>query len=347
MDKQIIAPPQTIQRREQYNSLNGLRAIAAICIVVMHVQANMPIKPDFGWVSEIIGSFSMFILLFMIISAFSMCCGYYGRVKNNQISPNDFYKKRAKRILPFFALMTVIDVILEHNISSLLEGFSNLTLFFNFFQADIKVIGVGWFIGVICVFYMLFPCFVMLMDNKTRALATVVVSIILTSIAVNYFNIDFRGNFSLYFPFFAIGGLIYVCRKDIIKITSSHYLFTLLGCLIITCLYFAMGASDPLMKRMEQLLMFSAWTIFAISKDNIVLNNKVMNFLSGISMEIYLCHMMFFRVVQKSHVMDIWSNTNLNYIIACILTLIGACAFSYIVKYKCINILISKSYSKK
>jgi peptidoglycan/LPS O-acetylase OafA/YrhL len=39
----------------------------------------------------IISSLGMFVLLFMIISAFSMCCGYYDRIKNNLISPKAFY----------------------------------------------------------------------------------------------------------------------------------------------------------------------------------------------------------------------------------------------------------------
>ena len=188
----------------------------------MHVQANMTDKPILGYVSSpIISSLGMFVLLFMILSAFSMCCGYYERVKKRLITPNEFYTRRARRILPFFAVMTIIDVIFEHNLSSVCEGFSNLTLFFNFFQREIKVIGVGWFIGVVCVFYMIFPCFVALMDNKKRAVIVSVISVILTILAVDYFKIDYRENFSLYFPFFAVGGLIYLYREDIIKLVSK------------------------------------------------------------------------------------------------------------------------------
>ena len=37
----------------------------------------------------------------MIISAFGMCCGYYNKIENNEISVNEFYKKRFQKILPF------------------------------------------------------------------------------------------------------------------------------------------------------------------------------------------------------------------------------------------------------
>lgn len=304
----------------------------------MHVQANMTDKPILGYVSSpIISSLGMFVLLFMILSAFSMCCGYYERVKKRLITPNEFYTRRARRILPFFAVMTIIDVIFEHNLSSVCEGFSNLTLFFNFFQREIKVIGVGWFIGVVCVFYMIFPCFVALMDNKKRAVIVSVISVILTILAVDYFKIDYRENFSLYFPFFAVGGLIYLYREDIIKLVSKVYLAVFLLCSLVTITYFVVPIRDPLTLRLGQLVLFSCWTCFAIAKDNNVLSNKVAKFISGISMEIYLCHMLVFRVAQKFHITDLTSNIAANYVLVCIFTLVGASIFAYIVKYKIIN----------
>lgn len=57
----------------------------------MHVQANMTVKPSDNFLtSEVIPWFTNFTLLFMIISAFSMCCGYYERVKSGAITPAKF-----------------------------------------------------------------------------------------------------------------------------------------------------------------------------------------------------------------------------------------------------------------
>lgn len=331
-----IFPP-----RERFESLDGLRAIAAFGIVIMHVQANMTDRPILGYVtSTIISSLSMLILLFMILSSFSMCCGYYEKIKNRQITPNEFYTKRVKRILPFFAVMTIIDVIVEHNFSSICEGLSNITLFFNFFQRDIKVIGVGWFIGVVCMFYLLFPCFVALMDNKKRAVIVTFMSVILTCISIDYYKIDNKENFSLYFPFFAIGGLIYIYRKEIINLVSMAYSFVFFICLIITIVYFAVPINDPLILRLEKLILFSSWTCFAIAKDNIILSNKFVKFVSNISMEIYLCHMLVFRIAEKLQITDLTSNIAVNYLLVCIFTMVGASVFSYIVKYKLINRVI-------
>lgn len=42
----IIVPPISAKVRENYSSLDGLRAYAAVGIVLMHVQANLMIKPS-------------------------------------------------------------------------------------------------------------------------------------------------------------------------------------------------------------------------------------------------------------------------------------------------------------
>ena len=66
---------------------------------------------------------------------------------------------------------------------------------------------------------------------------------------------------------------------------------------------------------------------------DIVLNNKVAKYQSGISMEIYLCHMMFFRVASMLHLDKFIHNNDMLYVATCIATLIGAICFSHVIKY--------------
>lgn len=97
-----LTPPISGIARENYASLDGLRAYAAIGIVMMHVQANIAVKPSVNVLTEkVIPWFTDFTLLFMVISAFSMCCGYYDKVKNGEITPAKFYAKRYHRTWPF------------------------------------------------------------------------------------------------------------------------------------------------------------------------------------------------------------------------------------------------------
>lgn len=124
----------------------------------------------FGLTSNVISFTGDFVLMFMMVSAFSMCCGYFERFRvygtstplsmnpgfmDSGVKPinlNDFYRKRYKRVLPFFGLLKMIDVALcaasEHLhmtdtlIGELWEAFANFTLAFGLIPGnDISVIG--------------------------------------------------------------------------------------------------------------------------------------------------------------------------------------------------------------
>ena len=126
----------------------------------MHVLSNISVKPSENYVTkELIPFFTDFTLLFMMVSGFSVCCGYYQRIKEGTITPTKFYKKRYARILPFFAILCLIDLAVSPSIGSLYEAITNMTLCFGLLppSTDIHVIGVGWFLGVVFLFYMLFP----------------------------------------------------------------------------------------------------------------------------------------------------------------------------------------------
>lgn len=95
-----------------------------------------------------------------------MCCGYYEKIKNSRISANDYYTKRDKRIWPYFALLYLVGLAFDRTIGGVWQTFADLTLCFNLLpNPDIKIIGVGWFIGLIFLFYIMFPFFVYLIDN--------------------------------------------------------------------------------------------------------------------------------------------------------------------------------------
>lgn len=98
MTVNAITPHESSVNRENYSCLDGLRGYAAIGIVMTHVLANIRVKPDMGILTEgVIPWFTNFTLLFMIISASSMCCGYYERIKTGTITLEKFYTKRYQR----------------------------------------------------------------------------------------------------------------------------------------------------------------------------------------------------------------------------------------------------------
>lgn len=331
--------------RERYDNINALRGISAIGIAMMHYLANLKQTPDMGWIgSELISRFGMLIFLFFIISAFSLCCGYYERIKTGAITPNDFYAKRYKRIFPFFALLCLLDVSLNFSKESLAEAFMNCTLVFNLLpNPDIKVIGVGWFLGTVFVFYMLFPFFVFLLDNKRRAWMVLGISLIINFLCQEYFfkspfidsnSYSPKWNILYIAPFLFVGGIIFLYKDQLGICARRKYMLTI--AIGVTILYFLLPLSKSshwnLINLIPLLVVFTLWLIYAIGPRHWWMQNRVMNFLSNISMEIYLCHMVMFRAVEKIHLERFIKDNILLYIVTCIIGIGLTILFSYYVK---------------
>ena len=63
-----------------------------------------------------------------------------------------------------------------------------------------------------------------------------------------------------------------------------------------------------------------------------VLENRVTKFFSGVSMEIYLSHMVIFRVVEKLKLNRILGNSWLQYIVTSVLVIAGATVFAVVMQ---------------
>ena len=142
-------------QKERYEGIDGLKAYAIIGIALMHVLANGEYRMG-GFVFErFIPSFTNLVFLFMMVSGFGMCCGYYQKIVDQKISVEDFYKKRYIKIWPYFALLCALDFVISPSKESLFEVFANLTLCQGLLpQVNISVIGVSLDISShFCVLY--------------------------------------------------------------------------------------------------------------------------------------------------------------------------------------------------
>lgn len=346
----------------KYSSLDGLRAYAALGIVIMHVQATVADTPTGGFLFDIfIPSLTHFVYLFILISAFAMCCGYYDKIKNGDITPNDFYVKRYKRLLPFFALLVFVDTVVPHSpnkfelehmagematgstaiLQSLYDAFAELTLAFNLLPNPKPPIGVAWFLGVIFLFYMLFPYFVFMMDNKKRAWVSLGFCYLFSFMAVDYFLTDKFINWEMTrhsivydAPFLALGGVIFLYKDTISKFVRNKHWVVLLLCWLFTCLFwFIPEIQKGFLFVVILTIVTASWLCYAIGTNGIVLNNRITKYLSGISMEIYLCHMACFRVVGYLHLPNYIDNIYAVYFVSCALTILIAIVVSHVSKY--------------
>lgn len=155
-----------ISSNNRYENLDGLKVIAAFGIVAMHVSSNMghPLTSEIA--TNVIGSMTHFVKLFLILSGFGMCCGYYEKFKRGA-NLNAFYSRRFAKNLPFFALLVCIDTLLSIKTVLCRDVFASLTMAFNLMPShEMSVIGVGWTLGVIFAFYLMFPFYVFLLSTK-------------------------------------------------------------------------------------------------------------------------------------------------------------------------------------
>ena len=316
-------------RNTRYDALDGVRAISAIGIVLMHVLANGNYNLRGFLFEKLIPSFTNLVFLFMVISAFSMCCGYYEKVRENKLPLDTFYKKRFLKILPFFGLLSLMDVVISPSRGSVLELLANLTLCFGFLPhaGNISVIGVGWFLGVIFVFYIIFPFYCCLIGTKWRAWMALALTYLFNVICAAYFGIS-RNNIVYDAVYLILGGLIYLYRDPLSVFSERHRVLS--GALVIgsMVIYFTVGSYV-----MPTLCLCGAILVYAIGiRTKGILMNRYAKFLSSISLEIYLCHMVFFRILERMGLTRCFESDVASFVLASVLTLTGAMIFAVAVQ---------------
>lgn len=246
--------------RKHYDAIDGLRTIACFGIVLMHVRANNAYDISGFVYDKLIVSFTNFVFLFMVISAFGMCCGYFDKVLNSQISLETFYFKRYSKILPFFAFLVLIDIMMSPSKAALVEGFADVTLLFGLFPNDISVIGVGWFLGLIFAFYLIFPFYCVLIKTNERAWAAFIISLLLNYIGGSYFDIG-RTNIIYCLCYLIAGGLIYLYRKELEQFSSKYRWISFEAIIVTVVFYFFIGGNTITM-----LLISVSMLIYALGR---------------------------------------------------------------------------------
>lgn len=209
------------------------------------------------------------------------------------------------------------------SLPSVYEGFADLTLLFGFLPSDITVIGVGWFLGLIFVFYLCFPFFCVLLENKRRAWIAFGVSLLYNLACTQYFEVG-RKNILYSACFFLAGGLLYLYREQIAGLNRWG---VLVGVWAAVILYFIIGGNAVMCLAVSVFLL-----PYAILARGGVFQNPAAKFFSGISMEIYLSHMVIFRGIEKLGLNRRFGTGWLQYLVTVVLVIGCTCVFSVVMK---------------
>lgn len=287
--------------RKRYFSIDGLRAISCFAIIAMHIQANASYQIS-GWLYDTaIPSWTQLVTLFIMISGFSMCAGYLEAFQSGSCNLETFYKRRYAKILPFFGFLILIALVIEHELVTLYEGTVELTLLHGLLpNNDVSVIGVCWTLGVIFLFYLLFPAYSVLLKSKKRAWIALGIAIWVAFVCEQHFygpefvtkSFTPRHNFLYYLPVFIAGGLIYLYRDALVRFALRF-----------------------------------RWLMYAVAVDSKFLGSKPMKYFSGISMEMYLAQMVIFRALEKLKLLYVFGNGWLGFAAAFVMEIAGLVVF--------------------
>lgn len=202
---------------------------------------------------------------------------------------------------------------------------------------DMSVIGVCWTLGVIFVYYFMFPFYVFLLSTKRRAWFTVIICFVLNWCCCNYYKSVGEtdgANFLLLAVYFVVGGVLYLYKDHIQeKVNRVPTFAVILVTAVITMAWYLIPAKEfSLFFIVETVIMFAMWMVFAISQPMKLLGNSITKTLSQVSLEVYLSHMMIFRIVEKVGIESRINNGNIAYIVVLFLTGVLTIAFAVIAK---------------
>ncbi|MCX7511738.1 acyltransferase family protein [Levilactobacillus brevis] len=292
-----------------YDGVNGLKVFGCFAIIIMHnlVNANIRLNPI---ANMVIRSWTNLVFLFFIVSAFGLCCGYYERFHSGKVNLEYFYRRRYGKIVPFFFFLLLIAFLIQHTKENIFEELMESTLLFGFLPNNhLQTMGISWTLGVIFAFYLIFPFFTVVVSNKIRIWSALVISLIIDGLCDVYFftNKFVSGNFVakytfIYcFPFFIIGGLIYIYRDIIIEYVQKYWLISLflVGLVIVSYFILPNSFAGISVFNIKQVLMNATLSILAIGSSGKNFKGKVIKYFSGISMEMYLAQMVVFDLLLR------------------------------------------------
>ena len=160
-------------RENRINSLDGLRGVAAVSVVLMHIYYiwGMNFKyPQFGIYIE---HFGFAVHLFYMLSGFTLSYTYFNNPDNRSFK--FFIIKRFFRIAPLFYICIVLNfAVIKYfkfnvDIYNAVSIFTNLFLLFNLYPSSViaeSLTPAGWTIGVEWIFYIIFPIMVLCIKKR-------------------------------------------------------------------------------------------------------------------------------------------------------------------------------------
>lgn len=291
--------------------LDGLRGIAALYVIVLHVP--LIVSPGFpipGWIKPFVTYGWSGVELFFVISGFSLTMTMPSHDKYDQ--PMVSYAiSRLSRIAPLYYVLILGNVatawllyggVLYGATYSFDRIVKSALFVFNLFPETAGgVVGASWTIGVEMLFYVAFPLVYQLAKDVWRALAMAILAVIASSLFFHFYT--YRGSIGFasfrelsvvtHFPTFVLGIAAYLALQNIsayrYRERVGHFL-TALGIAGISWLM-ANPYGFPLLHPAQSPGLFYALMIVGLGLAPWpIVANRIMQFYGRICYSVYLWH---------------------------------------------------------
>ena len=282
-----------------------LRAIAVIAVVLFHFQI-----PYFQ------GGF-IGVDIFFVISGYLMTANILKGFQNENFSFKSFYRKRVQRIIPallfmlsgtliaaYFTLLPKDIITIKEYAYSSLIFISNIAYYLNsgYFEnaSQSNFLLHTWSLSVEWQFYMIYPVILFpfrnhITQNKTKSILLFSVLILLSFLAMLYFN-EKDNSFAFYmFPTRAwemlLGGLVFLLQR-VIKINNLYNVIISMVCYILLgfCIYSYTEKDIPWPSYYTLIPVFATALIILLQWECKWSKSAVIQFLGKISYSWYLWH---------------------------------------------------------
>ena len=112
--------------------------------------------------------------------------------------------------------------------------------------------------------------------------------------------------------YFVAGGLIYLYKDPFVSLKNRFRWVVLLLIAVFAFLYFNFSSSTIVMLPLYSFMLIYA-VVCGYNCRRYILDNPVTKFLSGISMEIYLSHMVIYRLLEKMNIIHLITYTKIHF----------------------------------
>jgi peptidoglycan/LPS O-acetylase OafA/YrhL len=277
--------------------IDSLRGLSIVWVVLFHMLYIPQPNPEIpAWAHPWVARGDMGVTLFFMISSFSLCYtmrSYQGHDR----SLLSFYLRRFFRIAPLYYILFLVHILRTwryythgKNRLDISDWSANLLFLFNLFPDNqVGIVWACWAIGVLAIFYLIFPLLYQLFNNIWKGLVLVVLTLLLAHVLEPILGRQyFQWSFLRHLPIFAVGMLVFYVLDRISEVRGKRTVGTALMCL--SLLLFILLVRRDLTSYYWQGLVFSSLMLGLAFSPFTAIVNRATLFLGKISYSMYLWH---------------------------------------------------------